>query len=150
MIFYRLTRLTYANDLTGNGAKAYGGRWNSKGNAMIYLASSRSLAILEVLVHLPPSIIPNGYCMITLESPDNFQTFDSSLLPPNWTTSPDDYNLKIIGDKFLSENKNLLLKVPSSIVPEEFNYLANPLHPAAAKLKVIKIEPFNFDKRLLN
>jgi len=149
MILYRLTKLTYANDLSGAGAKAYGGRWNSKGNAMTYLASSRSLAILEVLVHLPPSIIPNGYGMITVEAPADFETFDISLLPVDWTTSPDDYNLKLIGNRFLSENKNLLLKVPSSIVVEEYNYLANPLHPAATGLKILDVQPFSFDGRLL-
>src|SRR4051812_39929208 len=104
MILYRLTKLTYAHDLSGAGAKAYGGRWNSKGSAMIYLASSRSLAILEVLVHLPPSIVPDGYCMITIEAPDDFKTFDIDLLPQDWTASPDDYNLKLIGNRFLSEN----------------------------------------------
>lgn len=149
MILYRLTKLTYANDLSGAGAKAYGGRWNSKGNAMIYLASSRSLAILEVLVHLPPTIIPNSYGMITLEAPDDFELFDVSLLPADWTTSPDDYNLKLLGNRFLSENKNLLLKVPSSIVVEEYNYLANPFNPAAAGLKILDIQPFSFDGRLL-
>lgn len=149
MILYRLTRLTYANDLSGAGAKSFGGRWNSKGNAMLYLASSRSLAVLEVLVHLPPSIIPNGYCMVTIEAPDDFEVVDTEELPQNWTDSPDDYNLKQIGDRFLSLNKNLLLKVPSSIVTEEFNYLANPLNAAAAKLKILKTEPFSFDDRLL-
>lgn len=150
MILYRLTKLIYANDLSGAGAKSFGGRWNSKGNAMLYLTSSRSLAILEVLVHLAPAIIPGKYCMTTIEAPNNFETFDAKLLPQNWTESPDDYNLKQKGDRFLSENKNLLLKVPSSIVTKEFNYLANPLHPDASKLKIMAVEPFSFDKRLLN
>ncbi len=149
MILYRLTKLIYANDLSGAGAKSFGGRWNSKGNAMLYLASSRSLAILEVLVHLPPSLIPAGYCMVTIEAPDDCEVFDTKELSPNWINYPDNYNLKQIGDRFLFKNKNLLLKVPSSIVIEEFNYLANPINSAAPKLKILKTDTFSFDGRLL-
>jgi RES domain-containing protein len=150
MLLYRLTRQVYANDLSGAGAKAFGGRWNSKGKAMLYLASNRSLAVLEVLVHLSPIIIPDNYCMITVKIPDGVEILDLSVMPKNWRNSPDDHNLKKIGDKFLSENKSLSLKVPSSIVAEEFNFLINPLHPLASKIKVVSIEPFNFDSRLLN
>ncbi|RKR85188.1 RES domain-containing protein [Mucilaginibacter gracilis] len=148
MILYRLTKQTYANDLSGAGAKAYGGRWNNKGKAMLYLTSSRSLAVLEVLVHLSPLIIPDNYVMVSIEAPDDYETVDLSTLPKNWKNSSVPI-LKEKGDRFLSENKNLLLKVPSSIVTEEFNYLANPLHTGAAKLTIISVEPFSFDDRLL-
>ncbi len=150
MILYRLTRKKYVNDLSGAGAKVFGGRWNSVGLLMLYLASSRSLAVLEVLVHLQPTFIPDDYCMITIEAPDDFEAVDEKHLPKNWQESPDEHNFKKIGDKFLRESKKLLLKVPSSIVKEEFNYLANPLHAKASKLKVIQIDPFSFDSRLLN
>jgi RES domain-containing protein len=150
MLLYRLTRKKYVNDLSGAGAKAFGGRWNSIGMAMLYLTSSRSLAVLEVLVHLPPLLIPDDYYMITIEAPDDFGVVDNKHLPENWQESPDEHNFKQIGDKFLRENKKLLLKVPSSIVTEEFNYLANPLHVMASKLKVVAITPFSFDSRLLS
>jgi RES domain-containing protein len=150
MILYRLTKKIYANDLSGAGAKAFGGRWNSKGNAMLYMASNRSLALLEVLVHLTPIIIPDNYCMITVKVPDDTEVFDISILPENWTESADELDLKKTGDKFLRENKNLLLKVPSSIVVDEFNFLINPAHPLASKIKIVSILPFSFDSRLLN
>jgi RES domain-containing protein len=148
VILYRLTKKIHAGDLSGAGSKAFGGRWNNKGNAMIYFTSSRSLALLEVLVHLPPLIIPDDYVMITIQAPDNYETIDVNQLPHNWK-SPSATLLKQKGDEFLSANKSLLLKVPSSVVAEEFNYLANPLHPLAAKLKITNVEPFNFDNRLL-
>jgi RES domain-containing protein len=150
MILYRLTREKYINDLSGAGAKAYGGRWNSIGMSMLYLTSSRSLAVLEVLVHLRPLFIPDDYYMITIEAPDDFEAINLKQLPPNWKDAPDEHNLKPLGDRFLSEKKHLLLQVPSSIVNEEFNYLANPLHEKASKLKVLKINPFSFDSRLLS
>ncbi|MBW4890587.1 RES family NAD+ phosphorylase [Mucilaginibacter sp. HMF5004] len=150
MILYRLTRKIYARDLSGIGAKTYGGRWNNKGNAMLYLASSRSLAVLEILVHLQPSIIPDDYCMVTIEAPDDIDTVDERILPKNWQGLPAANKVKQIGDKFLRESSKLLLKVPSSIIKEEFNYLANPAHAMASKLKVIQVDPFSFDSRLLN
>jgi RES domain-containing protein len=149
MLLYRLTKYTYAHDLSGAGAKTYGGRWNSKGNAMLYFASSRALAVLEVLVHLSPLIVPDNYSIVTVEAPEDIETLIIEGLPKGWR-SPGAISLKAIGDKFLAKNEHLLLQVPSSIVTEEFNYLINPLHNLATKLKVVDITPFSFDSRLLS
>ncbi|HTD98969.1 MAG TPA: RES family NAD+ phosphorylase [Mucilaginibacter sp.] len=148
MLLYRLTKCIYANDLTGTGARLYGGRWNSEGKPMVYLASSRSLAVLEALVHLPPRYVPDEYCMATMEAPDDFAVIDEKLLPKNWQDFPDMDILKQMGNAFLMERKNLLLKVPSAIVAEEFNYLLNPFHPQAQKVKLKNVQPFSFDNRL--
>lgn len=150
MLLYRLTKCVYANDLSGNGARLYGGRWNSEGKAMIYLASSRALAVLEALVHLPPTYIPNEYCMVAIETPDDFAGIDEKLLPHNWQDSTDLDVLKQIGNTFLSERKKLLLKVPSAIVNEEYNFLLNPLHASEQKIKLKSVLPFSFDSRLFN
>ncbi|HEY4196460.1 MAG TPA: RES family NAD+ phosphorylase [Mucilaginibacter sp.] len=149
MLLYRLTRCVYANDLSGAGARLYGGRWNSEGRSVVYLASSRSLALLEALVHLPPTDVPNEYCMATIEAPDDFSVVEEKLLPKNWQDHQDLDILKQLGNNFLFEKKNLLLRVPSAIVNEEYNYLLNPLHANASKLKVKNIQPFNFDNRLI-
>lgn len=149
MLLYRLTRCIYANDLTGTGARLYGGRWNSEGKAMLYLASSRSLALLEALVHLPPAFVPDEYCMAIMEAPDDHAVADEKLLPKNWQDFPDMDLLKQIGNTFLIEKKHLLLKVPSAIVNEEYNYLLNPLHPSAKKVKLKSTQSFSFDNRLL-
>jgi RES domain-containing protein len=136
MILYRIAKCNYVADLSGTGARLYGGRWNSVGQSMVYLASNRSLAVLEVLVHLSPAIFPANFCLAEFDVPlANIIT----LMP----------QLKKTGDEFLKQQKGLLLKVPSAIVPEEFNYLVNPLHPDASKIKLIKQQPFSFDERLV-
>ena len=149
MLLYRITRCIYANDLSGTGARLYGGRWNNIGRAMLYLASSRSLATLEALVHLPTAIIPDDFCLVTIDVPEDIFVADIKLFPPNWNAHPEPDILKLTGDFFLKENKHLLMQVPSAIVKEEFNYLLNPQHPKVSKVKVIKNEPFTFDKRLV-
>jgi RES domain-containing protein len=147
MLLYRITRQTFA-DLNGDGSRLYGGRWNSEGRAAVYLASSRSLAMLEALVHLDPTNIPDNLCLMQIEVPDDVQDFDSKLLPESWERFDDQYVLKQIGNNFLFKKEKLLLKVPSAIVKQEFNFLFNPLHPKAAEAKITSTEPFIFDSRL--
>jgi RES domain-containing protein len=151
MILYRLARDLYADDLSGTGARLYGGRWNNKGKSAVYLASSRALALLEVLVHLQPLIIPKNYFAVEIGVPENkIKQVDPQSLPEGWNDIIAPQILKKIGDDFLAENKYLLLKVPSAIVPTEFNYLLNPRHPEMEEVKVVNKEPFYFDKRLVS
>jgi len=150
MILYRIAKCNYADDLSGTGARLYGGRWNSEGKSAVYLASSRALAVLEVLVHLPPLMIPDNYCLVEIEVPDNnITTIEIEFLPHNWKDVSPPGALKQIGDEFLKRQEHLLIKVPSSIVPMEYNYLLNPQHPAAKKVKILKKEPYDFDQRLV-
>lgn len=150
MILYRIVNCKYADDLSGNGARLYGGRWNSEGKPMLYLASSRALAVLEVLVHLTPMIIPYDFCLTEIKLPaDSITTLDTTLLPANWRDVSPPIILREIGDDFLKKQQHLLMKVPSSVVPAEYNYLLNPLHPEAKAVKLLTKEPFSFDERLL-
>ncbi len=150
MLLYRIARSVYATDLTGTGARLYGGRWNSIGRSMVYTAASRSLAVLEALVHLPPTIIPEDFRLITLDAPADIFEPDAGIFPPNWNAYPEPDILKRTGDFFLKENKNLLMKVPSAVVKQEYNYLINPAHALASKIKVISNEDFTFDSRLVD
>lgn len=151
MILYRLVRKAYANDLSGTGARLYGGRWHSKGKATIYMGSSEALALLEVLVHLPSIIIPKDYYSIKIEVPDSdMAQIKIKDLPSNWNDMTPPESLKKIGDDFLNKKEHLLLKVPSAIVPNENNYLLNLEHPLMKDVKIIKAEAFYFDKRLFN
>ena len=150
MILYRIVNCHYADDLSGAGARLYGGRWNSEGKPMLYLASSRALAVLEVLVHLSPLIIPENFCLTEIEVPDNSITLlDTSLLPHNWQDVSGPVVLREMGDAFLKKQGHLLMKVPSAVVPAEYNYVLNPLYPEAKNIKIINKEPFNFDERLI-
>lgn len=150
MILYRLSKKTYINDLSGRGAEVNGGRWNSKGTPVIYTASSRALAVLEVAVHTPLGIIPTNYFMATIELKNNskIQTVDIDNLDANWNSNPLVKATQFIGDRFVNTNEYLALKVPSATVPGDFNYLLNPAHPDFKSVKIIKTEAFEFDSRL--
>ncbi|TFF34981.1 RES family NAD+ phosphorylase [Mucilaginibacter psychrotolerans] len=150
MILYRIANCKYINSLDGIGARQFGARWNSKGNAVVYLASSRALSVLEVLVHLQPLFTPNGFCVADIEVPDDkILTLDIKSLPANWKELDSSPELKKIGDDFLKNGEYLMLKVPSAIVEQEHNYMLNPSHPDTTKVKIINKRPFNFDERLL-
>ncbi|RYU91269.1 RES domain-containing protein [Mucilaginibacter terrigena] len=150
MILYRISHCNYIKDLNGTGARLYGGRWNSEGKSMVYLASSRALAVLEVLVHLSPLLLPDNFCIAEVEVTGNsILTLDVKSLPANWQDASSPAALKTLGNQFIKETKYLMMKVPSSIIPEEYNYLLNPWHPDIKKVNIISTRPFSFDDRLL-
>ena len=150
MILYRIANCNYITNLDGMGARLYGARWNSKGNAVVYLATSRALAMLEVLVHLQPLFTPPNFCLAQIEVPDDsILTIDIKSLPDNWQDASSPSELKTLGNQFIKETKYLLMKVPSSVVPEEYNYLLNPRHADISKVKILNTYPFSFDNRLL-
>jgi len=150
MILYRIANCNYIKDLSGTGARLYGGRWNSEGKSMVYMASSRALAVLEVLVHLPPLLLPDNFCVAEVEVPDNsILTLDIKSLPDNWQDASSPAELKTLGNQFIKETKYLMMKVPSSVVPEEYNYLLNPWHPDIKRVKILNTHPFTFDDRLI-
>lgn len=135
--------------MSGTGAKLFGGRWNSVGVPMLYLASSRALAALEVLAHLTSIQDPESFCATVFEVPDDsIEEVEKPLLPKNWNSYPSPSSLKKIGDAFVKKSSSLLLKVPSAIVEDEYNYLLNVHHPLLDKVKIIGAKPFLFDKRL--
>jgi RES domain-containing protein len=150
MIVYRLCKEEYRNDLSGHGAEMNSGRWNGKGNAALYTAGSRALAVLEVAVHVPFGILPTNYYMITIEVSDESSITKLGIpdLPTNWNRNPPARSTQYLGDDFLKENKYLILQVPSATVTGDFNYIINPAHSDFKSVKVIMTEPFEFDSRL--
>jgi RES domain-containing protein len=104
MILYRIANCKYITNLDGMGARLYGARWNSKGNAVVYLASSRALAVLEVLVHLPALVYPTKFCIAEIEVPDNsILTLDIKSLPDNWQDASSPAELKTLGNQFIKK-----------------------------------------------
>jgi len=146
MELFRITKAEYQNDLTGIGAYYHGGRWNSRGNAMLYTCSHRSLAMLEILVHWQRPTPPPDFVVVVIFVPDSLARANNLYLIKDW--QQDQHWSQETGDLWLKEKKTLLMKVPSVLVPNEPNYLINPLHPDAEAIKVINIEPFEFDNRL--
>lgn len=143
-------RKSRVNDLF-SGSFEVGGRWNNPGTHLTYTSASRELAILELLGQVEASELPDNLLVLTMEIKDSaaIYCFEISALPENWRM-PENSALKITGDRIFHDNKYLAIKAPSAIVPNEFNYMLNPLFPGFHELvKVTNIEEYNVDKRLL-
>jgi RES domain-containing protein len=152
MIVFRLSKSAWKNDLSGRGAELTGGRWNSKGTALIYTSSSRALCMAEVAVHLPLSILPEDYYLVEISVPDLISVTVKELkkLPAGWRSFPYDHQTQIMGDRFVQQGRYLIMKVPSAVVQGDFNYLINPRHQELSRIKIVSTERFIFDRRLFN
>lgn len=150
MLVYRLLKKKFSASLSGSGAAAVGGRWNSKGTEIIYTSDSRALSMLEKYIHLPSGIIPKDLVMMAVDIPDkvNIKIVDIKTLPTNWSEDTQISQTRKIGDDFITSNSACILKVPSAIVPGDFNYLINPAHPDFSKITITAINDFPFNGRL--
>jgi RES domain-containing protein len=139
MFAWRLCRAAFANR-RGEGARLYGGRWNSAGQALVYTASSAALAVLEVRVHLDlaPELIPEDYVLMKVDL--------AGLAVERLDVMPDDP--RAFGDLWLRERRSPVLRVPSMIIPEDENLLFNPAHPLVHEARIVGTRPFAFDRRL--
>lgn len=151
MKVFRLSRKKYAVELSGKGAATYGARWNSQGIEMIYTAESRALAMTEVFVHLSLAMMPDDYLMLTIEIPASvsMKELDQLTLPEDWADSPFKYGTQEIGDRFVSAREACILKVPSSVVQGDYNYLINPYHADFDKIRITDVVDFIIDRRLI-
>lgn len=147
---FRIVREKHAaTAFTGEGAALMGGRWNSRGNHLVYTSGAASLAALETLVHLNP-LMRFKYLIFRIE-------FDEALiekimpgdLPSNWREQPPPPSTQQIGDQWFKQSRSVVLELPSLIVPIEINYLLNPIHPDFKTITIAKPVPFSFDPRLL-
>lgn len=148
---WRIIRPRYAaSAFDGEGARLAGGRWNSPGVAVAYLAASRALAALELLVHLPAARVLDEYVCRGVEFDDALaRRLESGELPANWRAEPEGLAAtRAFGDAWVRSRETVVLQVPSFVVPEEANFLLNPAHPDFAKLALGPAEPFGFDPRL--
>ncbi len=151
MHVYRLARYARRYDLSGYGAFLFGGRWNLRGRALLYTAEARSLAVMEVLVHLTSEELPDDMYLLTVDVPDSASQAELTVadLPPDWRRNGQPQPTALLGDAWLAAGATLALRVPSVVVPEEHNLLLNPAHPEFAQVRVLDAQPFHFDERLL-
>ncbi len=151
MVVYRICNTIYSNDLSGQGAKLFGGRWNSKGFSMLYTSSTRALAALEVLVHMPINNVKQmDFSIVSISLPENsMEEVKYNVIKKEIDESGLNSNFKLIGDDWIKRNSSLLLKVPSVVINEEYNFLINPAHKDFTKVKILSIQPFSFDERLM-
>ena len=148
MKVYRIASKQYAGDLSGTGAAIYNGRWNKKGIPVLYTGESVEIALLEIVVHTPPMLVP-ALDLVTLEIPeDSVEVITVNALPKNWRDYPAPSILAEIGEQWIKENKAMALRVPSCISPTASVYVLNTRHADFAKIELISRENFNFDPRL--
>jgi len=150
MRIFRIAKKQYLEDLSGEGSRLYGGRWNKKGMSMLYFSDSLSTSLLEILVHLDFKYLSNDFGYMEVEIPDALINIKLKLkdLDKNWRDNPPKSSTAVFGTEFLKANKTLALQVPSAIVPIANNILVNPRHKDFFKLKVIKVADLDIDNRL--
>ena len=139
-----------ATAFDGEGARLYGGRWNSRGLPVVYVAASPALAALEMLVHVGDSGVLASYVSIACTfDPALVLRLDRQRLPKDWRSSPALPELALVGDAWLKDGTSAVLDVPNAIIPDESNYLLNPRHADFAAITIGRPQPFEFDLRLL-
>ncbi len=148
MILYRIANKMFSNDLSGNGARLYGGRWNSQGTPLLYCSEHISLALLEMMIHTRLNDYSITLDLVYINLPDSIAPKDILLskLKSNWRE--DTAYTRFIGDEFARQKKNMVMRIPSAVIPEENNFLINPQHTLFGKLSILQIKSFRPDKRL--
>ena len=147
---FRISASEHINDITGTGARIYGGRWNHTGYPVVYSSGSRSLAALEFLVHVPMALAPENLSIVEINIQEDIErkSINESRLPSNWRDYPAPEQLANIGTNWIKSKSSLLLDIPSAVVEKEVNTLINPLHPDIKFVDLTNIEDFSFDSRL--
>ncbi|MEZ5497945.1 MAG: RES domain-containing protein [Steroidobacteraceae bacterium] len=148
MYLYRIADRRYGPE-SGEGARLYGGRWNSPGRAVIYACTSLTGAMLEKLVHTGRQIPRHQVC-VTFEAPARIApTVLDEVAHPGWE-APDQIASRAAGDAWLAARRSAILLVPSVVFAIERNSLLNPAHPDAHDIRITSIEPVRWDERLFD
>jgi RES domain-containing protein len=150
MRFWRICRRRYAAEAaTGEGARLFGGRWNSRGVPVVYASTSLALAAVETFVNLEPSLQPSDLVSIEGNVPEQLHMgrLDPKQLPARWFQRRDE-SLRRFGDEWIREGREAALLVPSAAIRGEWNLLLNPAHPDFPLIRFEAPQPFNFDLRM--
>ena len=149
MIVYRIAKKAYLSDLTGTGARLYGGRWNKIGVPLIYTSSHLSLAVLELLANQVRQLVDDSFGYIKISIPDDqIKRIDLPALHQHWRLSPYHESTIQIGSSWAQHQDSLALKVPSAVLHQDDNVLINPLHSDIPLLEVLETGELYLDGRL--
>jgi RES domain-containing protein len=145
-----LWRISNHRSLTGEGGLHYSARWHTAGRPIVYLAASPAGAMVEVLVHLElqEDELPPSYTLLKVEAPASV-AIEQIRVPAkeDWKA-----NLSVsrrLGDDWLRSANTALARVSSAILPNTFNYLLNPMHRDAKKVRIANASMTAYDPRLL-
>lgn len=146
---FRLVKARHATSaFSGEGARLVGGRWNLPGTPLVYASESLSLAALETFVHLQPVDRRIRYVWFRIDIPANVDIDAPPALPKTWRDAPPSEDTQLLGSHWVEQNKFVVLRVPSLLVPGEHNLLLNPAHAHFKRLKISASQPFEWDGRL--
>jgi RES domain-containing protein len=151
VLLWRITRKPFlVQALAGVGAKRYGGRWNSKGVAVVYTSESLELAVLEALVHLDIDLLPRDVYQVGFEVDDKYVAPVPSPLSRGWDSTPP-YSPKVqaVGDAWIRSGTSLGLRVPASVLPSRSNVLLNSAHPDISRLREVERGPLPWPARVV-
>ena len=149
MELFRIVRKKYADDLSGEGAKLYGGRWNDIGSPCIYTSINTSLCLCEYLVNLPTYLLPSDLQLVKYLIEDKLVLhIDQNQLPEGWNAIPVSNASQKFGSELLKNESIFAFSVPSVIIPLELNIILNPRsNDFESKVKVVSVESFKLDNR---
>ena len=152
MRLWRLSSARRARDFTGGYGLLHSGRWNTAGRPVTYCSTVPSLAALEKRVHVTdPGLLP-PQSMVEYEAPDDLpqRTIDLNALASDWIHR--EIDTQILGDQWLDAKTNVLLIVPSVIMPlpnaPDRNVLINHRHPDVPSIRIVRVVSFELDPRL--
>ncbi|AYA36386.1 RES domain-containing protein [Hymenobacter oligotrophus] len=147
MLLYRICLAKYADGLFASGYRA---RWNYKDQFVIYAASSRALACLENVVHRSGEGLNDQFRVLVIDVPDDLLIEEIKLeqLPAGWEKASRYAVCQPLGSAWYEARRSAVLRVPSSIVPQESNYLLHSRHPDFARIRIVAREEFAFDTRI--
>ena len=150
MLVWRICRARYAGAAaSGEGARLFGGRWNSRGLSVVYASTSLALAAVETFVNIEPNLAPNDYVSMAVNVPDSLaiERIEIKALPSDWHRSRNE-ELQRLGDEWVRLGRTAAMFVPSAVIRGDWNVLLNPAHRDFAKIKFQRPEPFVFDARM--
>jgi RES domain-containing protein len=142
-----LWRISFYQDLSGQGGIIMEGRWHNAGHPVVYLAENPAAALLEVCVHTSSANVPPNFNLLRVEgSGPPAKEMPISKLPSDWPTNV--AATRAIGTAWLLSRESVLLQVPNAIVPYTRNFLFNPLHPDASSFRITESLSYPFDMRI--
>ncbi len=145
---FRIVKKKHTNTaFNGEGAGLYPGRWNHAGIPVVYTAASLSLAALELFVHLE-ALPPIQYASISAHIPKSIIMYEPDKLPFEWDRYPHSQATQDLGNSWVENKVSAVLKIPSVIIPSEFNYILNPSHSDFKKIELTEHKIFSFDSRM--
>ena len=150
-VFRAFERKHEATAFSGDGARLYGGRWNSVGKAVVYTSTAFSLALLEIMVNTSSARIPADMVYAPIDIPDEVgrEALDVAVLPQNWFEPPAPLECQRAGDAWIERGQTVALIVPSAVARIESNVLLNPAHHDFARLVIGGVEAMAIDSRLI-